>query len=88
MEGRRTPHGGEAALTPEGRAIGVVTSGGFGPSVGRALAIAHLDRDARAPDADAAVGVRARRENLAGAVRPLPFYREGTARRPLRDFEG
>jgi aminomethyltransferase len=61
------------------RVVGTVTSGSLAPSLGYAVAMAYVERavvEARTP-----VEVASRGASLAAETTPLPFYREGTARR-------
>lgn len=78
FEGRRTARAGDEVLDGGGNAAGRITSGSYGPSVGCALALAVVRREA------AVVGtvVRARtpRAEIEGVVVELPFYRGGTVR--------
>ena len=79
IPGRRSARHGDAVLL-DGKEVGVITSGSFGPSVGNAIAFAYVKADA----ADApAYAIRAAKTELqAEAVQP-PFYKGGTARNPL-----
>ncbi|NOT34994.1 MAG: glycine cleavage system aminomethyltransferase GcvT [Candidatus Eisenbacteria bacterium] len=76
-EGRRVPRHG-MAIERDGRAVGTVTSGAFGPSLERAIAMAYVD------SASAALGTAL--EVVAGSTRiPVrtvkrPFYTQGTHR--------
>ena len=87
MEGRRAARAG-APVWADGREVGIVTSGSYAPSLGRAVALAYVS----APQAEPGrvLSVRAGdRMPLAGRVEPLPFYRHGTARRaPAARKEG
>ncbi|MCB9653464.1 MAG: glycine cleavage system aminomethyltransferase GcvT [Deltaproteobacteria bacterium] len=60
-------------VVAEGTAVGEVTSGTMGPSVGKAIAMAYV------PSAHAAVGtalsIRIRDKDVAAEVVPTPFYR-------------
>jgi aminomethyltransferase len=70
-EGRAPAREGAAVHTPDGDAIGRVTSGGFGPTVKRPIAMGYVDREHAAPGT--AVAVVVRDKPLAAAVSPLPF---------------
>ncbi len=61
-----------------GAAVGVVTSGSFAPTLGTAVAMALVDREAAAPGSELEVLVR----DVAQAARvaPLPFYRRPPSR--------
>ena len=84
FEGRRAARAGETIQTPDGRNIGTITSGSFAPSLGRAVALAYLDKDFARPDTR--VSVPGTRRPLDGVTTPLPFYPNGTARKPLHEF--
>ena len=81
FEGRRAAREGDLICDGSGREVGVVTSGSYAPSVGRAIALGYVDR------AQAAAGtpltVRTARSELAGRVEALPFWKDGTARKRL-----
>lgn len=73
MEGRDIPRPG-CAVWGTGRQIGTVTSGTFGPTVGRGIAMALLDTDfPSAPSAPVEVEIRGHRAPARLAT--LPFYR-------------
>jgi aminomethyltransferase len=54
-------------------ASGIVTSGTFSPTLGKAIAMAYVPPDAGAPGTMVEVGIRAAR--VPAEVVPLPFYR-------------
>jgi len=58
-------------ITPEGASIGVVTSGGFGPSVGAPIAMGFVESAYAAPGTP--VGLMVREKTLPARVAPLPF---------------
>jgi aminomethyltransferase len=62
---------GAPVLDAEGRPIGVVTSGGFGPSVGGAIAMAYVPPALAEPGTRLLVEVRGRRQDA--EVVSLPF---------------
>jgi aminomethyltransferase len=76
LAGRQPVREGADVFTPSGLRVGHVTSGGFGPSVGRAIAMGYVDA------AHAQVGldlhIEARGKLLPAAIVPLPF----TPKRP------
>lgn len=79
IPGRRSARHGDIVLL-DGKEVGVITSGSYGPSVGNAIAFAYI----RAEHADAqAFTVRAARAELTANAAALPFYAKGTARTPL-----
>jgi aminomethyltransferase len=71
-DGRAPARDGTEIVSPEGASIGVVTSGGFGPSVGAPIAMGFVDR------AHAAVGTPlgliVRGKTLGARVSALPFH--------------
>jgi aminomethyltransferase len=78
LDGRRAARAGDAVLSAAGQEVGVVTSGSFAPSLGKAVALGYIDRD-QARNATR-LGIRTARQVLEAGVAPLPFYRRGTAR--------
>ncbi|MDL2216380.1 glycine cleavage system aminomethyltransferase GcvT [Desulfovibrio sp. OttesenSCG-928-M14] len=79
MPGRRSARHGDVVLL-DGKEVGLVTSGSFGPSVGNAIALAYVKAEA----AGAAVyGIRAAKTELRAEAVALPFYAKGTARNTL-----
>ena len=78
-EGRAPMRGGTKVFAPGGaEPVGMVTSGGFGPSVGAPVAMAYLPAD------HAEVGTRVegevRGKRHAAEVTALPFWKKGYAR--------
>jgi len=77
-EGRQPVRDGTALVDGEGRNIGRVTSGGYGPSVGHPVAMGYV-ATSHAPGVPLFAEVRGQR--LPVAVHPLPFvphrYRKG-----------
>jgi aminomethyltransferase len=72
FDSKRAAREGSAVVTA-GRHVGAVTSGSLAPSLGHAVAMALVDRDAAA--AGTAVDVVVRDVPQAARVVPLPFYR-------------
>jgi aminomethyltransferase len=72
LAGRRIAREGAAVLC-EGRAVGVVTSGTFGPTLRKSLAMARIDAAVATPGTRLEVDLRGTPE--AAEVVPLPFYR-------------
>jgi aminomethyltransferase len=72
LEGKRIAREG-AAVLHEGKEVGRVTSGTFGPTVGKAIAMAYVERTVTAPGTTCAVDVRGKAEPV--RVVSLPFYR-------------
>jgi len=73
------PHGrapvreGVELSSPDGEAAGMVTSGGFGPTVGRPVAMGYVDRHHAEPGTPLTARVRGR--DLELAVQALPFVK-------------
>lgn len=79
IPGRRSARHGDAVLL-DGREVGLVTSGSYGPSVGNAIAFAFIKAEhAGAP----AYTIRAAKAELEAEVVQPPFYKGGTARMTL-----
>lgn len=78
-EGRQPVRGGTALINADGRTVGEVTSGGFGPSVGHPVAMGYVETDLVAHGTTVYAEVRGTRVPL--SVHPLPFtqhrYRKG-----------
>jgi aminomethyltransferase len=70
VEGAPAREGAEI-LGPDGAVIGRVTSGGFSPSLGRAIALGFVPPDHAAPGTGLTVSVRGRARSA--TVTPLPF---------------
>lgn len=86
LTGRRAAREGDRVCDGSGHAIGSVTSGSFGPSVGHAIALAYVDKGVS--ETGTRVQIETSRQTLEGEVVELPFYHQATARRRLRDFVG
>jgi aminomethyltransferase len=80
LEGRAPARDGAEVVDPQGRPIGRVTSGGFGPSVAAPIAMGYV------PTAQAVagtpVGLVVRGRTLAAQVRALPFHPHAYYRGP------
>jgi len=70
-DGRAPAREGTVITTPEGKEVGVVTSGGFGPTVNGPIAMGYVSRDLAAPGTELHLVVRGK--PLAAKVVPLPF---------------
>ena len=82
LEGRRAAREGDEVLV-DGRSVGLITSGSYAPSVGKAVALAYIDW-AGAPARDR-VTIKGRRSELPAACVALPFV-QGTARKAIAQF--
>ncbi len=71
-DGRAPAREGTEIVSDEGAPIGVVTSGGFGPSVGAPIAMGFVDRGHAA--LGTAVGLVVRGKTLSARVTALPFH--------------
>jgi aminomethyltransferase len=84
LDGRRAARHGDAILDRNGKNAGIVTSGSFSPSLGYAIALGYVALE------HAAVGnpvrVRTGRQDLAGAIVELPFYKYATGRMDINKF--
>ncbi len=77
LAGRRSAREGDAILDASGQKVGVVTSGSFAPSLGKAIALGYV----RADSAQAAgFIIKTSREEIQAEAAELPFYKQGTAR--------
>jgi aminomethyltransferase len=70
-EGRAPAREGTIITTPDGREVGTVTSGGFGPTVNGPVAMGYVARDVSAAGTDLHLMVRGK--PLAAKVVPMPF---------------
>jgi aminomethyltransferase len=70
-DGRAPAREGAVITTPEGEEIGIVTSGGFGPTVGKPVAMGYVAAAHAAPGTAIALIVRGR--PLAARVAAMPF---------------
>ena len=71
-EGRRAGRAGYRVLAPDGREVGVVTSGALSPTLGHPIALASVAPDVAALGTVLAIDVRD--TPVAATVVPLPFY--------------
>ena len=70
-EGRAPAREGVKIFSPQGDEIGIVTSGGFGPSVGGPVAMGYVATEHSATGSALELEVRGKR--LSARVQPLPF---------------
>jgi aminomethyltransferase len=71
---------GADILGPDGTVIGRVSSGGFAPSLGRAIAMGFVPKGYAVPGTQLAVSVRGR--NQTALVTPMPFFPHRYFRKP------
>jgi len=77
FDSKRSAREGDAVMLGE-RQVGVVTSGSFAPTLGTAVAMAMVDRDAAAPGTMLDGVIRDTRQPA--TVTPLPFYQRDKQR--------
>jgi aminomethyltransferase len=70
-EGRAPAREGAVITTPEGREIGIVTSGGFGPTVNGPVAMGYVARENASVGNEVLLIVRGK--PMAAKVAPMPF---------------
>jgi aminomethyltransferase len=70
-EGRAPAREGTPITTPDGRDVGTVTSGGFGPTVNGPVAMGYVSRDVAAPGTELHLVVRGK--PMRARVTPMPF---------------
>jgi aminomethyltransferase len=70
-EGRAPAREGTVIATPDGREVGTVTSGGFGPSVNGPVAMGYVAREFATPGTELHLVVRGK--PLPARVVPMPF---------------
>ena len=78
-DGRAPAREGTEVLSPSGARIGVVTSGGFGPSVNGPVAMGYVESDQA--KVGTPVNLMVRGKALSAAVAPLPFVPHRYARK-------
>jgi aminomethyltransferase len=78
-EGRAPAREGAEILSMQGERIGIVTSGGFGPSVNAPVAMGYVQSAHAAPGT--LVNLMVRGKALAASVVPLPFFPHRYARK-------
>jgi aminomethyltransferase len=80
VEGKAPARDGTEILDESGRKVGIVTSGGFGPTVGGPIAMGYVETSVSAPGTKLTLVVRGK--NLAANVVPLPFVPHRYFRKP------
>jgi hypothetical protein len=70
-EGRAPAREGSVITTPDGREVGIVTSGGFGASVNGPVAMGYVAREVSAPGTELHLVVRGKA--IPARVVPMPF---------------
>ena len=72
LDGRAPAREGAEIVGADGAQLGIVTSGGFGPSVSAAIAMGYVESAYAAPGTPLGLVVRGR--TLAAKIVPLPFH--------------
>jgi aminomethyltransferase len=70
-EGRAPAREGTPIMTPDGRAVGIVTSGGFGPTVNGPIAMGYVAREVAESGTELHLMVRGK--PLPARIVPMPF---------------
>ena len=73
VQGKAPVRAGATVLDNHGQAVGRITSGGFGPSVGAPVAMGYVPREHAVPGTGLQVEIRGRRHSL--RVAELPFIK-------------
>lgn len=84
IEGRSAARQGDVVLDASGQECGAVTSGSYSPSLGKAIAMAYINRNI--PAVGSKVSIRTSRAPLSGVTAEIPFYKLATARTPMKNF--
>ena len=71
LDGRAPAREGAAIKTRDGRHIGDVTSGGFGPTIGKPIAMGYVDSDYA--EAGTGLFIEVRGKDLPATVTAMPF---------------
>jgi aminomethyltransferase len=86
LDGRRAARSGDAIADVSGTIIGIVTSGSFGPSIGRAAALGYVRSASACPGTRLMIRTAAGNQELPAAVVEKPFYKGSTTRREIKEF--
>ena len=81
LEGRRAARAG-SAIYADGKKIGVITSGAYSPSLGRAVAMAYLDEE-RQPKIGTPLEIDAGRATIPGVITATPFLENTSLRKTV-----
>jgi aminomethyltransferase len=84
LQGRRSARHGDAIIDKNGTAAGAVTSGSFSPSLGYAVAFGYVSLQMSAVGNQ--LRIRTDRQELAGTIVDLPFYKKATGRMDINKF--
>ena len=80
LEGRRAAREGTVITDINGVEIGIVTSGAFSPSLGKAVAMGYISGNLAI---DTPLLLNAGRKAIPGKITELPFYKSGSVRKKL-----
>jgi glycine cleavage system T protein (aminomethyltransferase) len=80
LDGRRAAREGTIISNIDGEEIGIVTSGAFSPSLGKAVAMGYISGDFNCGDK---LLLNAGRKAIPGQITELPFYQSGSVRKKL-----
>jgi aminomethyltransferase len=83
FEGRQAAREGNRILSQKGADVGAVTSGSYAPSLGHAVALGYVRSEFTGEGTPITVAAH---RGLSGTIVNPPFFREGTARKPLSEF--
>lgn len=84
LEDRRAARCNDVLIDDKDNEIGLITSGSFSPSIGRAVALAYIQKDFCKTGSK--VHIRTDRHTLGGEISNLPFYTQSTVRKKLADY--
>lgn len=80
LEGRRAAREGTIIADINGNEIGIITSGAFSPSLGKAVAMGYISGDLKI---GTPLLLNAGRKAIPGKITELPFYKSGSVRKKL-----
>jgi aminomethyltransferase len=77
LDGKRAARQGASILDADSRAVGVVTSGSFSPTLDRPIAMAYVEPSMATQQSSLDVDIRGSR--VSATVVPLPFYKRASS---------
>ena len=81
LDGRRAARAGDTIRVDDGGTVGSITSGSFGPSVGKAIALGYVKPEHSDIETRVSLGAA----GLAATVVDMPFFTGGTAKGTWRE---
>ena len=84
LDGRRAARNGDQIFSPDGKKIGLVTSGCFAPSVEKAIALGYIDVDFSKTGTQ--IVIKGEKSELPSSVSELPFFKGATARKTMKEY--